>query len=432
MTEPHFRDGRRETLPRFEPAHAAVAKGPNALGEMNAEAVLGVLLRERLATISDIVTLTDLSRPAVSRAIRRLEQVGLVRESPSAVDSLTKMGRPAQNFEFAADAGYVIGVEFDPPRLRAVRADLRGEVTAQIEHRMTLIPSADEVYDAIENAVIELSSGHARPHTSYRSVVVGLAGIVDDEGGVDLKLVLPELDLFPLKKTLERRLGCEVVVENNVKLAVVAESWRGAATKHRSVVYIHWGKRVGTGIIMEGQLVRGAHRAAGELGYLDLFGEESPFVSESTPYPHFEDAVGVEVVVDVLRKAAVELEDSEGTRLLAAEDSEDALLALFDGNTPTRESALSAMDAILRRFGRGVRVIQLLFDPECIVIGGAMSKVGMAIDQAVQQRVEPTVFYPMKVELSALGADAIVLGGVHVGLEALGYSPRPAGTLNLA
>ncbi len=400
-----------------------MGKGAFVLSQMNAAVVLSVLQRTSSVTISDIAAETGLSRPAVSRAVRILENDGLARPLPAPEEAASRLGRPAQSFRFGAEAGYTIGVEFDPPVLRAALADLSGNVADHLERKIAPTPSADEVYDLIEGIVRDLSSTRATD-ARFRSVAIGLAGIVDPSTGlVDLDLIIPGLDGLPLRRVLEERLDCPVVVENNVKLAVMAESWRGVSADRQSVVYVHWGKRIGTGIIIDGKLIRGSRFAAGEIGYLDLFGDEDANSAREHPQAYFEQMVGADSVLDTLRSLDRDRRRAPSTGAQDFADSEAALLALF-AKRPPSEKQRRAIEPLVGRFSRGIRVLQLLFDPECIVIGGPMSEIGFPIEKMILEHIGKSVLYPMSVEISALGSDAIVLGGIYAALARLGLYQR--------
>ncbi|MEY9931740.1 putative NBD/HSP70 family sugar kinase [Catenulispora sp. GP43] len=73
---------------------------------------------------------------------------------------------------------------------------------------------------------------------------------------------------LPMLSGLRTRLDCPVVVDNDVNLAARAEQQAGPAGA--SLLYVHWGERIGAGIVIDGKPNRGFSSAAGELGFLDL------------------------------------------------------------------------------------------------------------------------------------------------------------------
>ncbi|MFC7613433.1 ROK family protein [Actinokineospora soli] len=97
----------------------------------------------------------------------------------------------------------------------------------------------------------------------------GHPGIVDrDRAEVVLAPSIPGWAGLPALARLTDDLGCPVLLDNDVNLAVLAERWRGEAADN--LVFVQWGERIGSGIVIDGKPYRGASAAAGELGFVDL------------------------------------------------------------------------------------------------------------------------------------------------------------------
>jgi glucokinase len=102
---------------------------------------------------------------------------------------------------------------------------------------------------------------------------VGLCspGPVDHLSGVLLDPPnLPALHNAPLRQALADRLGVPVTLEHDAKAAALGEYHYGAGRGERSMVYIVLGTGVGGAIIADGQLYRGLHNSAGEIGHITL------------------------------------------------------------------------------------------------------------------------------------------------------------------
>jgi glucokinase len=114
-----------------------------------------------------------------------------------------------------------------------------------------------------------------------RVAAVGICtpGPVDHQSGILIDPPnLQGLHNTPLRQMLSDRLGLPVSLEHDAKAAALGEFHYGAGRGERSMVYIVVGTGVGAAIIMDGQLYRGLHNAAGEVGHvtLDLDGARCP------------------------------------------------------------------------------------------------------------------------------------------------------------
>src|SRR4051812_46253803 len=102
---------------------------------------------------------------------------------------------------------------------------------------------------------------------------VGCTGPMDPATGhVLFSSVFPEG--FDLARALSGTLGHAIVVENDCNLAVIAERWCGAATGADDIVAVLAGERIGAGILVGGQVLRGHAGAAGGLALLRAGGGE--------------------------------------------------------------------------------------------------------------------------------------------------------------
>src|SRR5918996_1827167 len=118
------------------------------------------------------------------------------------------------------------------------------------------------------------------------AVAVGTPGVVDPASGrIALAPQLPGWEGLELRQELGRSFRCPVLVENEVRLSVLAERWQGAAQGIDDAVYIQIGVGIGGGILIGGELYRGADGAAGEIGYLP-YPYDSPLANGPGPFEH--------------------------------------------------------------------------------------------------------------------------------------------------
>jgi predicted NBD/HSP70 family sugar kinase len=112
--------------------------------------------------------------------------------------------------------------------------------------------------------VEELSQGR------ILGVGIGISGFVDAEAGVDLYSPILGWREVPIRAPLEQRLGLPVYVENDVNALTLAERWYGAGRNFRDFICITVGEGIGAGVVIGGELYRGAAGGAGELGHTTI------------------------------------------------------------------------------------------------------------------------------------------------------------------
>ncbi|NED96226.1 ROK family protein [Phytoactinopolyspora alkaliphila] len=398
-----------------------VAAGTEFMREINASAILRRLRSERSMSVAALAEAVGLSRQAVTRSLHALAAEGIV-EFTAPERRTTRMGRPAQLVRFRAEAGYVLGVSIDPQHLRVALCDLAGDVVTSEHVEFPPEVAGEEALAALVAAVARVLETAGVPREDVWYASAGAPGIVDPAAGV-IKLIpsMPGISGDILVRIIGDAVGCPVYLDNDVKLATQGELWRGVEHPQESLVVIHWGDRVGAGIVLKGELYRGASNDAGDIGFLDLLvgpGETAPDPAPDTDLPRppglgrFEEWVGAGEIVALASAAARRLGDDDlRFRLGAGGDHHvDTVIDAFTDGTP---AAVAAIEVAAGRFAKGVAAIRAILDPSLIVIGGPLARCGEPLLDVIRRDLESHPLNQPALEISALGDDAVLFGALY-------------------
>ncbi len=400
------------------------ATGPHVLRQINAAAVLDALRADPRTAIrvAALMAVTGLSRPAVMRAVSLLVDRGLAEYVDADPGEAPQLGRPAQLVRFRSGQGFVAGIDVGPHKVLAMVADLAGEVRAELRTDLPEGATGPRVLDAVRATLRAVVRTAGISPGQLWAVCVGSPGVVDRERGE--VLVAPSipgwagLDVVP---RLRMSLTCPVAIENDVNLAVRAEQWQGAATDTDTLVFVQWGERIGTGIVLGGQPHRGAHAAAGELGFTDLTGDpDQPAAPVDTQMGPFERLVGASAIRD-LATAAYQRTGSGGW----PGDNRDvaALVGAAAGGDPT---ANEVVELVAARFAKGLANLLLILDPGVVIVGGGISRAGETLLGPVRRHLRQRLLTPVDLRLSELGERAVALGAVRHALDEVETRLSPA------
>lgn len=404
-----------------ESVHTQVAVDTQIMRGINTSAVLSVLRAQGRMSVSEISERTGLSRQAVSRSLASLETAGfVVFAAPDAGEP--RSGRPAQLVQFRADAGHVLGISMSPREVRIALADLSGEVV--LRHTAPLDGTAPTI-DVLALGVRHVLTAHGIEAADIWAASIATPGIVDPgEGLVRFVPSMSELEGDVLARTIATELGCDLLLDNDLKLATEGEQWLGAPHDVSSLVLIEWGERVGAGVLLNGALYRGASNDAGDLGFLDLGvgADQGPLPRDAHPeLGPFESWVGGAQLVALARAAAERSGDRELVDVLQGRSGPDALDAVLSAVQDGAPSAVEAVVEIAHRFASGIAAIRALLDPQLIIIGGPMARSGEVLLGALRDALSSQVLDQPALEISSLGDDAAVYGAIH---RALGQVDR--------
>jgi predicted NBD/HSP70 family sugar kinase len=245
-----------------------------------------------------------------------------------------------------------------------------------------------------------------------RAVGVGTPGIVDPASGrVTLAPQLGGWEGIQLGRRVERWFGCPVLVDNEVHLSLLAERWRGAAQGIDNALFVQIGVGIGGGILIGGDVYRGAHGAAGEIGYLPLFEAGGDGLGP------FEAAAGGTAYAALGRSVA-----RPGSALLElaggdpeAVDAEVVFTAAARGDRAARK----VLATLVERLARGVAAALVVLNPSTLIVGGGLSRAGSDLLEPLEERLRALVPLPPRVVLSELGDEAVALGAAKLALDAV-------------
>jgi glucokinase len=206
-----------------------------------------------------------------------------------------------------------------------------------------------------------------------------------------------------------------VLVDNEVHLALFAERWRGAIQGIDNAFLVHIGVGVGCGILIDGQLYRGATGAAGEIGYLPIVDDDETPPGSVGPFEH---AAGGGAFARLGQRAAAGPAGALLRELAAGDPGAVSAEIVFVAAARGDVSAQAVVDKLVGRLARGIAAATVLLNPAIVVIGGGVSKAGEALLAPLERAVSDLVPVVPQFAISTLGDTASALGAVKVALEA--------------
>jgi predicted NBD/HSP70 family sugar kinase len=301
-------------------------------------------------------------------------------------------------------AGFVLGGDIGGTNVRVAAADLFGEPICDLKQPTTKDGSRAvgvQILDMISEVVDRASASHGRP----LALGISAPGVVDQASGRVISLaynVTPDGGFDPLE-VIRDRFDLPVLVDNNVNLAAVGEKWFGLARGISTIVYIAIGAGIGMGVIIDDELVRGAHGAAGEIAYLPLVGD--PFDPRHRLHGGLEDEVAAAGILEAYRNRRDRGPD-------AASAHEVFELAAGGDNV-----ARGVVDHVASLLGAAIATVCAILDPELVVLGGGIGASPLLL-RPVRGAAAALVPITARIETSLLGDRAALQGAIAVALQA--------------
>ncbi|WP_245589476.1 ROK family transcriptional regulator [Amycolatopsis balhimycina] len=228
------------------------------LPEAARQVLLEVLVHGPISR-AEIAARLQVSRPTLSRITRQLFDDGLLAEGGTQLRSTT--GRPSELLHVNGAARHFFGVKLTGDHLYAVVTDLNAEVVASVN---TPLRSADVT--EVVGQIAEVASALRTTFPDLTAAGVTLAGTVR-AGSVHGSAYLHWSNV-PLADLVAEATGLPTAVDNDVQALTAAEHWFGAGAGLRALVLVTIGVGIGCGLVLNGELVEGAHGTAGRAAHL--------------------------------------------------------------------------------------------------------------------------------------------------------------------
>lgn len=332
------------------------------------------------ATVAQLAERTGLSRPTVEATLPALRDRGLVGMIEEHTAGGRGAGRPARIFEFVADAGLLVGVDVGIHRVRVVVADLTGRIVAwyqrDVDQRFVGAGRLDNVKDAVQTCFNRAGIDIGRLG-ALSGMAVAVSGMVGRDGRLTVSHNFPDWEGVDIAGRLQEEFGCPVSIENDMRLAALAEHRMGAARLVDDVAYFFAGHRISMGLIIDGRLRRGRHGAAGEIG-------GSVF--------------------------SMHVDDSGQLRWETGETAEEVFRASAAGDAAAR----AEIEEFVRGVATGIATVTMAVDPDVVVVGGGLSRAGEELLRPLRAAVMAEIGVPVRPSIiqSELGAESVVLGAL--------------------
>ncbi|PVZ61064.1 ROK family protein [Arthrobacter sp. H-02-3] len=376
--------------------HAAAAT-PQLLRRVNAQAVLRHIRGAEVATGTELMALTGLTRASVIAVCEDLIGRGWIveLEPPGTNSEGPRKGRPARRFAFNREAGFVLGLDIGAATTTAAVADLRGTVVGRSSEsfRAADIPAQERI-GVIDRACRRALEAAGTDPSMVLAVGAGIAAPVDRDGNVLVTQRFWSLFDVGLRSALKELHGWTVLLENDANLAALGERWRGSGAGVDDLVVLLAGERLGAGVMESGRLLHGRGGAAGEMGYLDMV-----------------EGVGSSDGIAALARqwSAAGGGPSDGGAASAPRVFEDA--AAGD------PAALAILSRISERMARVIASIASLINPEQVVISGAVADSAGTLLPEITALLPRFTATPPRVTASPLGDAVVTVGAVRHALD---------------
>lgn len=396
------------------------------MGDFNRSVILEAIRRSRDGlSRTELVDATGLSAQTVTNITRRLLDERFIEEAGRTIQG---PGKPRTTLRLNATSRLSIGVHLDPAMMTFVLLDFAGAVVARSARR---IPADDarRIIAAMAGAIQDLIDESGVEPEAIMGIGVATPGPLDAQRGTVIDP--PKLHSWhrvPLRDALAEATGLRVTLEKDTTAAAVGELWTGDHQHDGSFLFVYIGIGIGTALAIDGEVVRGTSRNAGEIGHIivDPGGPECACGQRGC----VEVVCTPQAIVERAERAGVFDDDRVGSDAQSVDARFSELCDRAEGGD---RAAVAVLDDAVRNLSVLISALTNMLDVDRVVLGGPfwsrVAPVCLARLPGLLERQSATrAVRDLPISGTIVGDDVGAVGAGCVVLDEV-LSPRAAGLL---
>lgn len=351
----------------------------------------------------EIANALRLAPSTVGLRVQSLLDAGYLREVG---DGVSRGGRRPRLLGVAHDAGAVLTVELGGSHARLGLHDLSGSLRRSVNVTADVREGPVATLAAVGAAIRSASRGHR-----LRAIGVSLPGPVDTALGCVTKPArMPGWAGFPVGDTLADGFGVPVAVGNDANLAAVGEHRAQFGASHHSIT-VKAGTGIGSGVVINGRLHRGATAAAGDIAHTH--------VDDSANLPCSCGNSGCLETVASGSGLARQMREAGRGEIRSTGD----VIAAAQNADPQATALVRTAGTLL---GQALAGVVNFFNPHALFLTGSLSACDpfiAAVRARVYEAAHPLVTQDLRIEIARTGADAVLGGAACEAIDVIEFSP---------
>ena len=306
---------------------------------------------------------------------------------------------------------YGFGVDLGGTTVKLAFFDQEGTLLDKWEIPTDTSDSGSRILPDIAAAIDRYLSEKHISADSLVGIGIGVPGPVTPDGVVN-KCINLGWGVFNIQQALSDLTGLPVKAGNDATVATLGECWKGGGAGCKNMVMATLGTGVGGGIVVDGHVVHGSTGAGGEIGHMVLNRNETEACGcgKKGCVEQYCSATGIVRVAKQFLSREAAPSSLRGTDPLTCKD-------IFDAAAAGDALAAEILEQVYAYMGEFLANICNVVNPECVVLGGGVSRAGAPLLEGVQRHFGKYVFHAaanVRFALATLGNDAGAYGAFRL------------------
>jgi predicted NBD/HSP70 family sugar kinase len=376
--------------------------------------VLQLIRNEKEITRAEIIRLSGLSAPTVTRIVENLVQLNLIQTN--GIGSSIG-GRRPQLIRFNSKENFVIGIDIGATFIRSALSNLDGEFVFEIQVPTNLKNGFNGVMEQVGELIIKLSERAEQKSYPIRGIGIAVCGMVNkNTSKVEYSPIFGWKDV-DIQKALSKYTNLNIALGNVTHLIALGELLYGVGKKYQNFICLNLGYGIGAGIIIDGKIFGGADGIAGEVGHIVIDKHSNKQGLEGV-HGTLEALASGYGIADMAKELA---KTSFNSALSSMHPDDIDAKAVFAAAAKGDGLANSIINLVAEYLSIGIDTLIKLFNTECIVLTGGLLMNGDLLMEKVREQVKnysmSAISRSVPIEPSGFGENAALMGSFSLILE---------------
>ena len=377
---------------------------PSSIRDNNLSQVFRIIHRQGPISRASLVRNTGLSATTISAIISDLLESGFIHEVGEGKSS---GGRRPIMLQLEQESKKIIGVDMGAAHIETIISNLYGKVIRKKICKFDVAHHPIKAMDIIKNHIAELMEEEGLLISDILGLGFAVPAPLEGEN-MDLlsPVILPEWKNIRILNELDTYNKLPIYIENDANAGAMAEKWWGSGGDVKNMVYIKIGTGVGSGLIVENKIYRGAGGTAGEIGHttINIHGP----LCRCGNHGCMESYVGIP---GIIKSIYGKFDQYPDTRINQQEPSIEDIILAAKHDDPL---ALDIVSEAGKNLGIAIANFLNLMNPELVVLGGDLVEAGApfinAVRKAAFNRSISKAANEVKITTSELKDDVVAIG----------------------
>jgi glucokinase len=307
---------------------------------------------------------------------------------------------------------YVIGVDVGGTNIKAGAVDYKGKILARQRALTEADQGAEPILNKLQSMVTQLRGATSDGHLC--GIGFGVPGAIRSREGIVTQAPnVPSWDGLPVRKMLEERLQLPCFIENDANAIAIGEMWMGSGRGYDHICCLTLGTGVGGGVVIDGELLRGADGMAAELGHIAVQADGPRCNCGS--YGCLESYASA---TGILRMLAEERKQQRPSSIFQLPENRITTAMIYEH----ARKGDPLCNEVLRKAGKGLGVglatLVNMFNPEILIMGGGIAAAWDLLVPPALETMHQRAFHAMAERVKVMPAlmedDAGIFGTAYI------------------